>query len=291
MNDEFNVDIRILETPEELKYVEDLQKKIWPGDDIEIVPVHIFRASIHNGGLVLGAFIGSRMVGFVFGFPGYELIDSGLNVFHASHLAGVHPEFRNADIGYKLKRAQWQMIRKLGIKRITWTYDPLQSRNANLNLSKLGAVCNTYIPNYYGEMRDGINIGMPSDRFQVDWWVHTNRVKKRLTVREHTKIPLSQYLDIGIPIVNSTTLNDFGLLKPEKDPSYQIQSPLLLVEIPADIQSIKQADMNLAIQWSHHIRKLFSLLFRLGYYATDFVYSPGEYSKSYYVLTNGDATF
>lgn len=286
-----NIEIRILESPEDLKFVEDIQRIIWPGNDIEIVPVHIFRASIHNGGMVLGAFLDGKLVGFVFGFPGYEVLEGVKHIFHASHMAGVHPEFRNAGIGFKLKRAQWQMVRRQGIERITWTYDPLQSRNAKLNLSKLGAVCSTYIPNYYGEMRDGLNIGMPSDRFQVDWWVNSNRVWRRLTRRDHPVVALSQYLEAGVPVINPAAYRADGLPVPGVDISYQIQAKMLLLEIPPDIQSIKQNDLNLAVQWSDHVRQAFSFLFRIGYIATDFVYMSGEPSKSYYVLADGDTTF
>ena len=67
-----------------------------------------------------------------------------------------------------------------GIDLITWTYDPLLARNVQLNIAKLGAVCNTYLANLYGEMRDGLNAGLPSDRFQLDWWIATRRVADRL---------------------------------------------------------------------------------------------------------------
>ncbi len=285
------IDIRLLESPEELKAVEDLQRIIWPGNEIEIVPVHIFRATIHNGGLVLGAFSGKKLVGFVFGFPGYELDGKMPRNYHASHMAGVHPEFRNAGIGYKLKRAQWQLVRRQGINRITWTYDPLQSRNANLNISKLGAVCNTYIPDYYGEMRDELNAGMPSDRFQVDWWVNSNRVKRRLATLKPPQINISQYLNAGIPVINQTIVNEAGFIVPDAASEDRSQAPMLLLEIPGDIQSIKQVDLNLAVSWSNHIRELFLDLFNRGYIATDFAYFSGEPQHSYYVLTYGEATF
>ena len=172
--------LRMLETPTEMEAVEDLQRLCWPGDETEIVPVHMLRSFVHNGGLVIGAHSGDQLVGFVIGYPGIQPGPEGPKLVHTSHMAGVHPEFRDTGLGYKLKRAQWQMVRGQGVERIVWTYDPLQSRNANLNISKLGAVCSTYLPNYYGEMRDGVNIGVPSDRFQADWWVNTNRVKRRL---------------------------------------------------------------------------------------------------------------
>jgi predicted GNAT superfamily acetyltransferase len=285
------IDIRILETPEELAAVEEIQRSIWPGNEIEIVPIHIFRASIHNGGLVIGAYHNIELVGFVYGFPGFEYKDGNLHLYHASHMAGVARDFRDSGIGYKLKRAQWQIVRQQGIERITWTYDPLQSRNANLNLSKLGAVCNTYIPNYYGEMRDEINKGAPSDRFQVDWWVNSNRVKKRLSSQGRPKVNPIKLLNSQIPIVNRTMFTKEGFVSPQESSAYEGDAPLVLLEIPADIQEIKRVDMELAIQWSHHIRDRFIKLFDSGYIATDVIHLPDDPQRSFYVLIDGDTTF
>ena len=142
-----------------------------------------------------------------------------LRLIHASHMAGVHPEFRDSGQGYLLKRAQWQMVRQQGVERITWTYDPLQSRNAKLNIAKLGAVCNTYIPNYYGQMRDGLNIGMPSDRFQVDWWVNSNRVQQRLSWPKPPRLDLAHYLAAEAPYANQTQLNADGVFVPLRIPT------------------------------------------------------------------------
>ena len=283
------IDIRQIENPENLKAVEDLQRLIWAGDETEVVPVHLLRAAVHSGGLIIGAFRGDQMVGFVFGFVGMDNHGGVKRIFHASHMAGVHPEFRDSGLGFKLKRAQWQMVRYQGLDLITWTYDPLQSRNANLNISKLGAVCNTYIPNFYGEMRDSINVGMPSDRFQVDWWVNSNRVKMKLKDKNPKKIHPSHYLSAEIPAVNKTYFNQQGYICPEEIPGKILRSELLLLEIPTDIQSIKVVDPELGITWSNHIRTLFTDLFSRGYYVTDFIFLPGTAPKSYYVLSDGDA--
>jgi len=284
-------DIRLLETPQELAAVEELQRLIWPGNETEILPIHIFRAAVHNGGLVLGSFNGDQLVGFVFGFPGVDLSSGKSRLIHASHMAGVHPEFRDSGQGYLLKRAQWQMVRQQGIERITWTYDPLQSRNANLNIAKLGAICNTYIPNYYGEMRDGLNVGMPSDRFQVDWWVNSNRVQKRLGRLKPPRLDLAHYLAADARQANQTRLNPEGLVAPQEAPPPPERSPLVLVEIPSDIISLKRVDSDLAVHWSNHIRSLLTRLFSGGYLVTDFVYVTGTHPRSFYVLSHGEATF
>ena len=169
--------IHPLSTHGEIRAVEQLQREVWGLPDVEVVPLHVLLTAAKNGGLLLGAFDGATLAGFVFGFPG--LTPDG-KLKHCSHMAGVHPAYRNRGLGYSLKLAQRQHVLAQGIDLITWTFDPLETRNASLNFHKLGAVCNTYIPNLYGEMRDGLNAGLPSDRFQVDWWIASERVAQRL---------------------------------------------------------------------------------------------------------------
>ncbi|HEY5269306.1 MAG TPA: hypothetical protein VII97_03155 [Anaerolineales bacterium] len=185
--------IHLLETPEEMTAVEALQRLVWPGSETDVIPAHMLLAVIHNGGLALGAFVGDNLVGVSFGFPGIYTTPDGPRLKHHSHILGVHPEWIGKGIGFALKRAQWQMVRKQGLDRITWTYDPLLSRNAHLNISRLGAVCNTYLRSEYGEMRDGLNSGLPSDRFQVDWWLNTKRVERRLSRRSRPALTLDHY--------------------------------------------------------------------------------------------------
>ena len=283
--------LRLLETPAELTAVEELQRLVWPGDDTEIVPVHMFLAAIHGGGLVIGAYEGEQLVGFVFGFPGFDATSSGPRPRHCSHMAAVHPDYRDGGLGFKLKRAQWQIVRQQGLDHITWTYDPLQSRNARLNIAKLGAVCNTYLPEYYGEMRDGLNRGLPSDRFQVDWWVNSSRVRRCLSKTPRRALDLAHYLSADIPRVNETSLNDTGLVVPLTPDSRTLPpAPLLLLEIPADFLALKAIDPALALEWRSHTRSLFTHLFECGYLVTDFVHLPGSQPRSYYVLSDGLAT-
>jgi predicted GNAT superfamily acetyltransferase len=177
-----NFNIRLIETPEEMPLVEELQRDVWPGSETDVVPLHMLITAVHNGGLVLGAFVEEKMIGFVFGFPGIENTPDGPRPKHCSHMMGIHPDFRDSGVGFALKRAQWQMVRHQNLDHITWTYDPLLSRNAYLNIAKLGAVCTTYHRSEYGDMRDGLNAGLPSDRFQVDWWINTLRVESRLSM-------------------------------------------------------------------------------------------------------------
>lgn len=284
------MNLRLLETPVELAAVEELQRLIWPGNDLEIVPVHMLMAALHGGGLLIGAFDEEKLIGFVFGFPGIDTTPEGPHPRHCSHMAGVHPDYRDAGVGFRLKRAQWQMVRQQGLDHITWTYDPLQSRNAQLNISKLGAVCNTYLPNYYGDLRDGINVGMPSDRFQVDWWVNSQRVRRRLSKNPRPPLDLAHYLSAEVPRVNTTRLNAAGFGVPSNLELPSDASPLLLLEIPPDFMALKAADASLALEWRQHTRDLFTSLFAAGYLVTDFVFLPGSQPRSYYVLSYGEAT-
>lgn len=282
--------IRLLDSHEEMISVEELQRAIWPGSETDVVPAHLLITAVHNGGIVSGAYVENKIVGFVFGFPGLEMLPDGPHPKHCSHMMGVHPDYRNLGVGFALKRAQWQLVRKQGIGHITWTYDPLLSMNAYLNIARLGAVCNTYRRSEYGEMRDGLNAGLPSDRFQLDWWVNTQRVKHRLSKNTRGSLKLAQYAKADLNPQYSLIHGDQGLMQPpETFPTFT--SPLILAEIPPDFMAIKQTDIALARDWRFFSREFFETAFETGYIVTDFIFdrTSGE-PRSLYVLTDGEAT-
>ncbi len=282
--------IRVLETPEEMREVEELQRLVWPGSETDVVPAHLLITAAHNGGLVLGAYGGHppRLIGFVFGFPGLDMLPDGPAPKHCSHMLGVHPDYRNSGLGFALKRAQWQMVRHQGLTHVTWTYDPLLSRNAYLNIARLGAVCNTYRRSEYGEMRDALNIGLPSDRFQVDWWIRTARVERRLSRNPRLTLRLEHFLQAGVKPVYEARRNSQGHPSP---PSAlpTLQGPLLLAEIPSDIEALKAADLPLAREWRFFTREFFETAFAAGYLVTDFIFEA-EMRRSFYVLSYGEST-
>jgi predicted GNAT superfamily acetyltransferase len=276
--------IRFLKSPEEMGAVEAIQRLVWPGSETDVIPAHILLAVVHNGGLLLGAFVNEEIVGAVFGFPGFYETPDGPRLKHHSHILAVHPDWRSRGVGFALKRAQWQMVRHQGIDRITWTYDPLLSRNAHLNIARLGTVCNTYIRSEYGEMRDGLNAGLPSDRFQVDWWVLTKRVERRLSRRARLDLTLAHYRTADALILEAH--QNLNLARPpEQIPS--LTGALLLVEIPDDFLALKDVDMTLARDWRFYGREIFETSFAAGYLVTDFVHETGH---SFYVLTHGEST-
>ncbi|MGD9316090.1 MAG: GNAT family N-acetyltransferase, partial [Anaerolineae bacterium] len=130
-----NVLIRPLESIAEFHACEALQRRVWVlPDDLEVVPLHLLLTAQRNGGLVLGAFDGGELVGFLFGFPAY---DQDGRPKHCSHMMGVDPDCQGAGIGYQLKLAQREFALAQGLDLVTWTYDPLESRNAYLNIHKL----------------------------------------------------------------------------------------------------------------------------------------------------------
>jgi predicted GNAT superfamily acetyltransferase len=232
----------------------------------------------------------------VVGFLGFYQTVEGQRLKHHSHILAVHPDYRNHGIGFSLKRAQWQIVRQQGVDLITWTYDPLLSRNAHLNISRLGAVCSTYFREYYGMMRDGLNAGLASDRFQVDWWVNSHRVNRRLSRRARRPLDLAHYFAAGTQIINPTTIDEEGFpmpwsdaLEPAAMEKLGPEVPLLLVEIPADFQTLKAALPDLALEWRLHSRQVFEELFARGYLVTDFVHLPGLHPRSFYVLTHGES--
>jgi predicted GNAT superfamily acetyltransferase len=266
--------------------VEALQRLVWPGSETDVVPAHMLITAVHNGGLLAGAFAGEQLVGFVFGFPGIEFTPDGPRPKHCSHMMGIHPGQRDAGIGFALKRAQWQMVRHQGLDHITWTYDPLLSRNAYLNIAKLGAVCNTYRRSEYGDMRDGLNAGLPSDRFLVDWWINTRRVDRRLSKRARRPLKLDDFSKAELHPLYTLQLRSDRLPRPPEHFS-PLNGNLTLAEIPSDFGNVKEADFALARDWRFFSREVFETAFAEGYIVTDFIY---DQSRSFYVLAHGEST-
>ena len=156
--------IRALETVDDFRAVEELQQKVWNVTDREIVPALHFIPAVAVGAIVLGAFEGDRMVGFVYGFPGFE---GDHRIIHSDMLA-VLPEVRGRGLGVALKLAQRDAALAKGIDRITWTFDPLQARNAHLNFTRLGVTSDRYLRDFYGETTSPLHrIG--TDRLWVTW--------------------------------------------------------------------------------------------------------------------------
>jgi predicted GNAT superfamily acetyltransferase len=268
--------IRELTSLDDYRACEGLQRQVWSMDsELDVVPLHLLATAQRNGGLLLGAFHGTELVGFVFGFPG--LTAEGTQK-HCSHMMGVASNYRGLGIGYRLKLAQREFALDQGHVLVTWTYDPLESRNANLNIGKLGAVCRAYIRDYYGPMTDGLNVGLPSDRFQVEWWIASHRVGRRLA--DGAVVPSGADLPQAIVAGRSSD----GLRAPGPL-TLDCDAASVAVEIPSDYQEIKAVDPVLALRWREVTRQVFERYFADGRAVVGFVHEHvrGE-SRSYYVL-------
>ena len=286
--------IRSLETMAEYSAAEDVQRVTWTMSDRDIIPAHALHAMQHSGAVLLGAFDGDRLVGFTFGILGTvdtpERIDqvAAARLKMYSVIAGVLPEYQSRDVGYRLKMAQRDFALRIGVRLITWTYDPLESLNGRFNIGKLGAICRRYLRHFHGDM-SGINNGLQTDRFEVEWWVTNNRVTAR-AARKWRPLRLDALLAGGALLVNEAGFNEAGLPTP---PANYVSRPsnLMLVEIPASFQAIKKADLALAQRWRSHTRDVFEGLFDSGFIVTDFVVHEDERGRlhSYYLLTFGDA--
>lgn len=287
------IEIRPLHALEAMCPIEELEKAIWGMDDLEVISVHTLHAIAHSGGQVLGAFDGERIVGFTVSLIGAVDTPQRVDQVAAARLrlysmiAGVLPGYQNQGIGFRLKLAQRDFALEQGIRLVTWTYDPLESRNGAFNVGKLGAICRAYLPDFHGEM-SGINAGIPTDRFEVEWWVTSNRVEGRVA-QERRPLSLDAFLAGGALLVNEATFNAKGLPAP---PPNTVSRPanLILAEIPADFQAIKQQDMALARRWRTHTGYLFPQLFNSGFIVTDFVSEirAGQ-RRSFYLLTHEEA--
>jgi len=285
--------IRPLKTIEDCHAAEDLQRRAWGVDDIDIAPAHLLLTAGKNGGVVLGAYTtaedGEQLIGFVFGFLGTREghyspeAPAQVKLKHCSHMMGVEPEWQSRGVGYALKLAQREAARAQALRLITWTYDPLESRNANLNISKLGAVCNTYFVNVYGELRDDLNRGLASDRFQVDWWIASKRVETRLT-SNRPGLTRDLYEKAGTPLINPATFDPRGLPVPAEAVQPAIGARAL-IEFPAVFQDVRRLDPGLARAWREHTREIFRAAFASGFSVTDMLYERGASPRAFYAVT------
>lgn len=281
--------IRQVSSNEDTVQIEEVQRMAWGMPDIEVIPSRFMHAMEHNGACLLGAYAGNKVVGFAFGLIGLtgtispSAAEKAGPIHMYSAISGVVPEYQSSGVGYQLKMAQRELALKIGIRLITWTFDPLESRNGYFNVGKLGVVCGRYLRNFHGEM-GGINAGLPTDRFYVEWWSDSERVEA-LAAGRPLAFSREALLADGAVIVNGTVRNEAALPIPTAE-IVQSDAPRLLAEIPADFQQVKRQDMSLAIAWRQHTRRLFEHYFEASYQVIGFIrHTESEaFSRSYYVL-------
>ena len=167
--------IRAADGLKEFQQCVDIQGAVWGYEDNDIVPRRMFLLAQKIGGQVVGAFDtdSGGMAGFAMALPAYR---DGQTYLH-SHMLAVLPEYRNSGLGRRLKLAQRDDAIARGIDRMEWTYDPLEIKNAYLNLAKLGAISRRYEANFYGPSSSALQGGLPTDRLYAEWWLRSPRVE------------------------------------------------------------------------------------------------------------------
>jgi predicted GNAT superfamily acetyltransferase len=241
------VEIRLARTHDEFAACEAMSRDIWGAAERNVVPRELLLTMQQNGGLVHGAFLATgRLVGFCFAFLGRR--DGQLRL--CSHQLGVLPEFRGSGIGIALKQAQRYEALRLGYELVTWTFDPLEARNAYINLHRLGCIARLYDRDHYGVMEDELNRGLPSDRLEAEWWL------RRATPRAagHPQVMLRVGAD-GAPVREDLDLS---------------ARTTALIAVPPDFQAVKRASRALALRWRMESRAAFEAALAAGLIAADF---------------------
>lgn len=172
MTDKESVVIRTRLEFAELQACVALQKEVWQFDDADLIPLRMFVVAQKIGGQVIGAFSGKDLVGFVFSIPGAR---SGHSYLH-SHMLAVREQYRNSGVGQTLKLTQREEAIARNFDLIEWTFDPLEIKNAYLNIAKLGAIARRYNLNQYGISSSPLQGGLPTDRLVAEWWLRSRRV-------------------------------------------------------------------------------------------------------------------
>lgn len=149
-----------------------MQKEVWQFEDADLVPLRMFVVAQKIGGQVIGAFDGKELVGFLLAIPGSR---SGCSYLH-SHMLAVREQYRNLGLGQRLKWFQREDAVGRKFDLIEWTFDPLEIKNAHLNIVKLGAIARRYNPNQYGTTSSPLHGGLPTDRLVAEWWLQSQRV-------------------------------------------------------------------------------------------------------------------
>ncbi len=262
------ITFRPMTLPEEFEQAVTLQKDVWGMADADVLAVHTLRVFNHVGGVVLGAFDGDAVIGFAAALP-----RAGGRIW--SDIMGVHPAYQGRGVGVRLKFMQRDWALSNGCTVIGWTFDPLQRRNANLNLRRLGGAAHVYHENFYGPMNDSLNSGMHSDRLEITWNLESARVMAAAGGNQH----------------HTDELEAPFLLSEDADGAFQTAAPgaapRCRVEIPYVISTLKQVNLPKARDWQQRLADTMKRAFSDGYAAVDFVTTS---DRCWYVLQKTEQT-
>jgi predicted GNAT superfamily acetyltransferase len=243
-------EIREIDGFDDIERCIELQRATWAMPDVDLTPARLFVVARHAGTPPLGAFgPDGRLLGFLHTLSArYE----GMPAFY-SHMLAVDERDRDAGVGHALKLEQRRRALEAGVGLVVWTFDPLQSRNAHLNINKLGVVVRRYVENFYGENHASVfDAGIGSDRVFAEWWVGSERVRRAL------------------------------------DGDAQVPDAAEAVEIPSDFNAVRRASLDDAVAWRERTRRSFQACLARGLVATALT-RDGEAGTSSYRFTHEEA--
>ncbi len=290
------ITIRKLLSEEEYDAAFTIQSRLPEFYKVGLIPSYYMKLVGSRGGLVLGCFDETQLVGYNFAFP---CVSPSLGVYLFADSMGFYPAYQRKHLGYYVKKLQYSLALSMGIRYIVWTYDPLKGVNANINIRKLGARIVQYLPDQY--KTSGTTSGLPKkrpkktvpeDRFEVCWDLLSEEVKRRM---ENPYCSLRDEID-QIPLINPTLRievagNQNGLGFEEKPNliqkiatiQYDYQSPILRFEIPTNYYDIQEREPSLAMEWRLKSRQVFQNYFHHSYQIEEFCHQK-ETQRNFYIL-------
>ena len=256
----------------DLERAVEVERDAWGSETYrDITPSHVLRALIDHGGLVLGAFIDGRLVGISYGW----FVCTGSERYFYSHTTGVLRGYRGLGIGYRLKLSQREEVLRRGFNLIKWTFDPLQKTNLYFNMRKLGAIARRYYVNYYGPLKDSINLSSESDRVLAEWYIDSRRVVKRLERLE--RLSAEALWRRGARTVLYASRGETpGEVYLDAD------EPIILVSVPDDISYLRRKAPQVANMWLSRTRDVYQRYLGRGYVLVD--YAEDKRGRGYAVL-------
>lgn len=266
--------IRDLDSFEDLQQAEKVEKEVWGLADMDVLPLTMAVATKEAGNIWLGAFDKDRLIGFAFGFFGME---QGHVMLH-SHMLAVRDAYRDLNVGLKLKLAQRDRALGARLQEMTWTFDPLQSKNAHFNFLKLGVVSHTYKINFYGPETSSPLHRNGTDRLWVRWPLASRRVQERIQGKDKR----AELLDILSRLSPLIRFNGDG--RPARtDVQTAVSRQRVAIEIPSDIGEVERKDPALAQEWREATRWAFTEALKAGFIVAEFcrtvrgMQGPGAY--------------
>jgi predicted GNAT superfamily acetyltransferase len=191
-----NLVIRVCDDAPEFETCVNIQRAVWNFNDEELVPSRLFVVARKIGGQVIGAFDGDRMVAFALGIPG----NRNGHLYMHSHMLAVLPDYRNSGLGRRVKLFQREDALSKGIDLIEWTFDPLEIKNAYLNMEKLGAIARRYTINQYGNVSSPLQGGLPTDRLTAEWWLRSKHVETLMLTGKHPPVQADARIEVPAEI-------------------------------------------------------------------------------------------